>query len=80
MNTAEATYIWTCSKDKGTLKGKIEEIDSDIGLIKQIGKSKYLQKEDEVRRIYHDYSDNEDGFLKWKNELETLVFNNADYG
>ncbi len=74
LNTEEATYVWHISKEIDVLKtylGKIEEIIKDI---KINGKREYISStKDEFNRIYHDYSDSINGFMKWKKELERIM-------
>jgi hypothetical protein len=43
-------------------------------VIKAQGKTAYLNTvEDPFRRVYHDYSDLQDGFVKWKALLEQYL-------
>jgi hypothetical protein len=71
LDTQEATYIWRCNKDVQALKNTVQKIEQIINLIKVQGKIAYINsKEDSFQRIIHDYSDAQNGFLKWKSELE----------
>ncbi len=71
LNTAEATYIWQEDKDVNSLKAELKKIDDIIKNIKMFGKKKYLSKTSKnFYRIYHDYSDSVNGFIKWKSEIE----------
>jgi hypothetical protein len=71
LDTQEATYIWRCEKDLQALKNTVQKIEQIINLIKVQGKIAYINsKEDSFQRIIHDYSDVQNGFLKWKGELE----------
>lgn len=74
LNTEEATYIWHITKDINFVKLTLEKINDVIKLIKTEGKISYLNStDDKVTRIYHDYSDSKDGFVKWKNDLEFVI-------
>ena len=45
-----------------------------MNVIKVQGKTAYINStEDPFQRIYHDYSEIVDGFVKWKGELETIL-------
>jgi hypothetical protein len=74
LNTAEATYIWQCEKKIHSLKAKLQKIDDIINTISVQGKLVYLNSQDmECIRIFHDYSDVVDGFVKWKNDVEAVL-------
>jgi hypothetical protein len=52
----------------------LKKIDQIINLIKVQGKQVYINaKEIDFKRVYHDYSTAVDGFLKWKNEVESIL-------
>jgi len=72
LDTREATYIWHIDKSLEQLKISLRHIEDIINIIKVQGKTAYLNSADELfRRIYHDYSELVDGFVKWKGELES---------
>jgi len=74
LDTAEATYIWHEDKNLSKLKLTLKKIDDIINVIKVQGKTAYINTtEDSFRRIYHDYSELIDGFIKWKGELESVL-------
>ena len=74
LDTAEATYIWHIEKDLKQLKKKILEIGNIINQIRTDGKSSYINStQDTFRRVFHDYSELNDGFIKWKDELESIL-------
>ena len=74
FDTEEATYIWHIEKDIKVLKLTLQKIEDIINIIKVQGKTAYLNSADEpFRRIYHDYSELVDGFVKWKGELESIL-------
>ena len=74
LDTEEATYIWRIQKDEGTLISSLKDLESAICDIKSNGKIGFLRKNDEnFDRIYHDYSDEIEGFVKWKTDLEKLL-------
>lgn len=74
LDTEEATYVWHIAKDINILKLTLQKLENIINLIKVQGKTAYINTVDEpFRRIYHDYSEFADGFLKWKAELENYL-------
>ncbi|MEJ6982442.1 hypothetical protein WG906_18395 [Pedobacter sp. P351] len=74
LDTEEATYVWHIVKDINLLKHTLKRIDHIINDIKVKGKLAYISStEDSLKRLYHDYSDSDDGFLKWKSELENVA-------
>ncbi len=74
LDTQEATYIWHIIKDVKTLKLALRKVEDIINVIKVQGKTAYINSADEpFRRIYHDYSELIDGFIKWKGELESVL-------
>jgi hypothetical protein len=74
LDTEEATYVWHIDKNLQVLKMTLRKIEDIINVIKVQGKTAYLSStEDPFRRIYHDYSEFVDGFVKWKGELENIL-------
>jgi hypothetical protein len=74
LDTEEATYVWYVDKDLVLLKQTLYKIQDIINVIKVQGKTAYINtSQDSFRRIYHDYSDIVDGFVKWKGELEAYL-------
>lgn len=74
LDTKEATYVWHITKDINVLKMTLRKIEDIINVIKVQGKTAYISSTDDAfRRIYHDYSDLVDGFVKWKGELESIL-------
>jgi hypothetical protein len=74
LDTEEATYVWHIVKDINILKMTLRKIEDIINVIKVQGKTAYISStEDPFRRIYHDYSELVDGFVKWKGELESIL-------
>ena len=74
LNTKEATYIWHIDKNIQLLKTTLQNISNIIGEIRVNGKNAYINNTDEpFRRIYHDYSEQVDGFQKWRNELDSFL-------
>ena len=74
LDTEEATYIWHAEKNIQALKQALKKVEDIINVIKVQGKTAYINTTiDPFRRIYHDYSDFVDGFVKWKGELESIL-------
>ncbi|MBZ0242028.1 MAG: hypothetical protein K8F24_02320 [Bacteroidales bacterium] len=74
LDTEEATYVWHTDKNLPALKQSARKLEDILNLIKAQGKIAYINSsEDPFRRVYHDYSDLVDGFVKWKAELEQCL-------
>lgn len=76
LDSKEATYIWHVEKgDKALLKQKVERIEMHLNTIKIEGRNAYLNSnEADFSRVFHDYSQLQNGFVKWKSELESLLY------
>ncbi len=74
LDSEEATYIWHIEKNLKSLKRKLQEIDSEIGKIRIIGRQQYLGNSiANFSRIVHDYADEKKGFIIWKGLLEEML-------
>jgi hypothetical protein len=74
LDTTEATYLWHTDKNINTLRNTLRKVEDIINTIKVQGKTAYINTHDDpFRRIFHDYSDLVDGFVKWKGELESVL-------
>lgn len=74
LDTREATYIWHTEKDFQKLKATFRKVEDIINVIKVQGKIAYINSSDDgFRRIFHEYSELVDGFVKWKFELENIL-------
>jgi len=74
LDTSEATYIWPVGKQPDTLLFEFNKIESVILSIKQGGKMSYVGSTNDLfRRLYHDYSEVNNGFPKWRLELEAIT-------
>lgn len=74
LDTEEATYVWHTDKNLPALKQGARKLEAILNVIKAQGKIAYINSSEEAfRRIYHDYSDLVDGFVKWKAELEQYL-------
>ncbi len=74
LNTEEATWIWHSEKNTERLKQKLYKVEDILNVVKVQGKIAYINSgEDNFRRIFHDYSDLVEGFVKWKGELDSAV-------
>ncbi len=75
LNTEEATYVWHCEKELPFLKQLAERINLIIQAIQVSGKIAYIQSsEDQYQRVFHDYSNIKDGFVKWKSDIDALLY------
>lgn len=74
LDTAEATYIWRSEKNKPALKATLNEIEHILNLIRVQGKIAYINSGHEnMKRIFHNYSEIKNGFISWKSELDSLL-------
>jgi hypothetical protein len=74
LDTEEATYVWHIDNNLVALKAALRKIEDIINIVKVQGKTAYINSTDDpFRRIYHDYSELVDGFVKWKGELESIL-------
>ena len=75
LNTEEATYIWHIEKSAYELERSIKRVDSLLGQIRSKGRHQYLETNPEqFSRIVHDYSNDQKGFIIWKDQLEEKLF------
>lgn len=74
LDTQEATYIWTVSNDVNNLKQVLKQTDKTINEIIKDGKNGYInRKEENFNRVFHDYTDLQNGFRNWKADFEKIV-------
>ncbi|MFY7938838.1 MAG: DEAD/DEAH box helicase, partial [Flavobacterium sp.] len=74
LDTEEATYIWNSQKNKALLIHEVNQIDSQLNIIREKGRQTFLENSPEnFTRIMHDYSDNKKGFILWKSAIEELI-------
>lgn len=74
LDTAEATYVWPVRKNLADLRLTLKKIEAIIHVVKIQGKTAYINSSEEpFRRLYHDYSNINDGFIRWKSELESII-------
>jgi hypothetical protein len=75
LDTEEATYIWHIEKSAYELERSIKRVDSLLGQIRSKGRHQYLETNPEqFSRIVHDYSNDQKGFIIWKDQLEEKLF------
>jgi superfamily II DNA or RNA helicase len=75
LDTEEATYIWHIEKSIYDLEQSIKRVDGLLGQIRAKGRQQYLETNPEnFSRIVHDYSDDDKGFIIWKDLLEEKLF------
>lgn len=71
LDTEEATYIWHFEKNKTLLKNKLREIDQQLSIIRNNGRQAFLSTNPHYfTRILHDYTNEQKGFITWKDLLE----------
>jgi hypothetical protein len=74
LDTQEATYIWTVSNNEDNLKQVLKQIDKTINEIIKNGKNDYInRKEENFNRVFHDYTDLQNGFKNWKADFEKII-------
>ncbi len=74
LDTQEATYIWTTETGETNLRKVLAKTEQTIRRILEHGKNEYiLQKEPGFHRVFHDYTDAENGFKNWKAEMEKII-------
>lgn len=71
LDTKEATYIWHVDKNKHELRDQLRRIDQQLSLIRNEGRQAFLESQPmNFSRILHDYSDDQKGFVQWKDLLQ----------
>ena len=75
LDTEEATYIWHMERTMDELTLRIKDLDRVLGEIRINGRQAYLDtNSDNFSRIVHDYSDDQKGFILWKDLFEEKLF------
>ena len=63
--------IWHTPKEISELKNALHSIDKDLNKIRNEERSAFLQlAQINFSRVLHDYSDENKGFVIWKDDLE----------
>jgi superfamily II DNA or RNA helicase len=71
LDTEEASYLWHFDKDIDVLSSQLKEIDKQLDLIRRKGRQVFLLSPPlNFSRIIHDYTDNQKGFIIWRDELQ----------
>ncbi len=74
LDTREATYVWHIEKDKQELRNQLQVIDRQLNLIRNDGRQAFLESQPvNFSRVLHDYSDEQMGFILWKDLLEERI-------
>lgn len=74
LDTQEATYIWTYANDIKRLREVLTHTDKTINLILREKKNEYIgRNEENFKRVFHDYTDIQNGFKNWKEEIEKVI-------
>jgi superfamily II DNA or RNA helicase len=75
LDTEEATYIWHLPKDIHELKIEVQKIDQHLNQIRNEGRQKFLDSHPpNFSKVSHDYSDEKQGFIIWKDFFEERLF------
>jgi hypothetical protein len=75
LDSEEATWVWHSGNSREELLRTLSKIEDILNVIKIQGKIAYINSSDDMfRRVIHDYSDLREGFIKWKYELDSLLF------
>jgi hypothetical protein len=71
LDTEEATYLWHFDKIVSLLPSELKEIDAHLQIIRNQGRQAFLDtKPENFSRILHDYSNEQKGFVIWKDLVE----------
>lgn len=74
LDTEEATYIWHTPKNRASLIEEVKQIDDQLSIIRESGRQSFLENSpDNFTRIFHDYSNKQEGFITWKSALEEMI-------
>ena len=74
LDTKEATYVWHLSKENIQFKEGLGQINQKLNWIRNNGRQSFLEtKNENFSKIIHDYSEDLQGFYKWKNALEVRL-------
>jgi hypothetical protein len=74
LDTQEASYIWTVDNNIKDLKQVLTHTDKTINLIIKEGKNEYINRNEEnFNRVFHDYTDLQNGLKNWKEEIEKII-------
>lgn len=74
LDTREATYLWHIPNDFTHLHPKLKEIDGHLQMIRDQGRQVFLgSNPEDFSRILHDYSNEQKGFIVWKDLLEEQI-------
>ena len=71
LDTEEASYLWHLERSIPALPSCLKEIDRHLEIIRKQGRQAFIASPPEnFSRILHDYSDEQKGFVIWKDALE----------
>ena len=75
LDTEEASYLWHFPKRVADLPLRLKEIDHYLDIIRKKGRQEFLTAPPEnFSRVLHDYSNEQKGFMLWKDMLgERLI-------
>jgi hypothetical protein len=69
-----ATYVWATEKDITSIKSKFKELEGLMSAFEETNRQKYISSKPEgFFRIIHDYTNDVDGFNRWKDKLDEIV-------
>ena len=70
LDTEEASYLWHSPKAISSLPVMLKEIDGHLDVIRKRGRQEFLQAPPaNFSRLLHDYTDDQKGFILWKDSL-----------
>jgi hypothetical protein len=74
--TDEATYLWRLKEtNQQELKNEIEKLIDRIKWLRKANKLSYINsKPENFKRIEHEYGAEDNGFKKWKVQLDDFIF------
>ena len=71
LDTEEATYIWSVNKTPESLEEELLLIEGYLQMMRNEGRDAFLKTApDNFHRVMHDYSDEQKGFVIWKDKFE----------
>lgn len=74
FNDNLATYVWVCENNPGTLRVKFLEVEQLMSAFEEANRERYLSTKPEgFHRVFHNYTNEIDGFIRWKEGFEEVL-------